>query len=324
MMTGVQHWRTLVPLYARRMTSFLKTSFAVTSVLLLCASAACSAGTSSGGIGSSGNDGGGPSDGGGGFMLAACTPLTSETIAVPTPLYGIGKDKQGTLYVAAGQDPGEYTPRVFILESGALQEQQLIGSGTKGGGADVSYSIGFMEAGATYATARNLLMTVSGGKATAMALGATTTKGFIGDPSEANDEVLALQPESAIANLTARGLPLAPEHIGTLADGTVLVVLRSTDSLRIFYGPKSALDERSIRSVGAEASDESITFDVNGEDYVATYHYVRSKSGEGGTNGMGDSSTWTLETPSGTMPVKITFDATTLSGASFQCLEPTR
>ncbi len=293
------------------MTSFARICFALTSTLVLFAAAACSSGKSGRAIADDTST-----------TLTPCEPLTSQAIPLPTPLIGIGKDKQGTLYVAAGTNAGEGTPRVFVLESGDLQEQNVIGASIKGSGTDASYNLGFVAAGAAYSTARNLLVAVSAGKTTAMALGAPTTKGVIGDPSEANDELLALQGADAITGLAARGLPLSAEHIGRLADGTMVVVLRAADSLRLFYGAPNTLYERKIIDTGGEASDEGISFDVGGDTYVSDYRYARSKSGEGGTNGMGDSSTWTLVTPSGTLPVAITFAASALSGATFECLSP--
>ena len=146
---------------------------------------------------------------------------------------------------------------------------------------------------------------------------------MIGDPSEANDEMLAVEGDSAISGLAVHGLPpVAPEHIGRLPDGTMLVVIRSADSLRLFYGAPDALHERKILKSSRAGLDDIISFDVNGDTYGSTYHYVRFKSGKGGTNGMGDSSTWSLDTPAGTLTVAITFDASALSGAAFECLAP--
>jgi hypothetical protein len=300
------------------MTSFSRLCFALASTLVLCAGAACSAGNASPGAGGA--------TGNGTFAattLSPCEPMAGQAISLPAPLLGIGKDKNGTLYVVAGTDPADGAPRVFILDSGRLEERSVIGASMKGGGSAVSYNLGYVKAGADYAdysSAHTLLLAVSGGKATAMALGAITTKGMIGDPSEANDEMLALQDVSAISGLAADGLPLVPEHIGHLADGTALVVLRSADSLRLFYGAPGALDERTIVTSSGTAPDDTISFDVDGDTYVATYHYLRSKGGEGGTNGMGDSSTWSLDTPGSTVAVAITFDTTAISGAAFQCL----
>ncbi len=168
---------------------------------------------------------------------------------------------------------------------------------------------------------RTLLLHVVNGKATAMALGTPTTKGFIGDPSEANDEVLTLQDTSAVANVTTLGLPLQPEHIASTDDGHLLVVTFSDGDphpIRVFYGTNGGtLFERTVVQVGAEAQDEGILFDVDGETYSVNFHYMPiSKSNEGGTtqNESGE-----IGDSKGSQPLTILPLTTSVAGDTFEC-----
>jgi hypothetical protein len=298
------------------MSSFIRFGVLASSLTLVFVGVACTAGTSSNGngIGSNGGEGGAPSSAS--TTLVACAPLTSEAISLPSPVLGVGKDGSGTFFVAAGVDPGNGSPRVFVSAASGLEEQAVTGSGMSSNGGGTDYSMSFVAPGETAKNAaRTLFVTTSGGNATAMSLSAGATKGPSGD------QPLTVQPSSAITALTVKGLPLVPAFMGSLDDGTLLVVVQSTDKQRIFFGLANDLAERKIISANTDHVSPAITFDMNGDTYVSTYHYSRSKSGEGGTNGMGDSSTWTLATPSGTESVKISFDASTIAGAQYQCIQ---
>ncbi len=282
---------------------------------------ACTSGTSTAtavggdGDGGGGVNGGGNGDGSSPSTLVACAPFAPASITLPTAV-GIGKDKNGVLYVAAGSDAMGPVPRVFVMESGQLHEQRILGSG--GGSSD--FNIDFADAGAS-STGRTLLGHVANGKATAMALGTPNTKGFIGDPSEANDEPLTLQDESVLANVTVIGLPLQPEHVASTDDGHLLVVTFSDSDpkpIRVFYGTNGGtLFERTVLEVGAEAQDEGIMFKVDEETYSVNFHYMPlSKSNEGGTtqNVSGE-----LGNSQGSQPLNILPLTTSLAGDTFEC-----
>jgi hypothetical protein len=247
-----------------------------------------------------------------------CDPLSAAPVVLPT-VVGIGKDKNGVLYVAAGLVGGVPTPRVFVMESGALHEQQILGSGSS----SADFNMTFADPGGDLSSGRNLLLHVVNGKATAMELGSPNTKGFIGDPSEAGDEVLALQDPSVIAGIQAIGLPLSPEHIATVDDGTTLVVMSditgTSNVTRVFYGTTGGtLFERTVTERGAESQDEGILFLVDGVRYSVNFHYsAQSRSAEAGSS---PSITGELGTPSGTHTLTILTSTTSLASDTFECL----
>ncbi len=266
---------------------------------------------------------GGDGDGGGGDSSssssgpAACAPLATAPITLPT-IVGIGKDKSGVLYVAAGLDTSAPIPRVFVLESGQLHEQRILGSG--GSGANSDFNMLFVAPGSSSA-GRTLLLHAVNGKATAMALGSPNTKGFIGDPTEANDETLTLQDDSVLGNITTLGLPLSPEQIASTDDGNLLVVMRSegTPPLRVFYGTNGGtLFERTVVEIGAEAQDEGILFKVDGETYSVNFHYKPlAKGNEGGTT---QNETGEIGNANGTRTLTILPLTTSLASDTFECL----
>jgi hypothetical protein len=214
---------------------------------------------------------------------STCAPFTAAPVSLPAVL-GVGKDKGGALYVAAGLDDGTPEPRIFLVESGELREQQIVGASL--GTSD--FNLTFVEANGNAASGRNLLLHLVNGKATAMALGTPSTKGIIGDPSEANDEVLTLQDPGVIARLGALGLPALPEQIARTDNGMMLVVSRSATEgvplTRVFYGTAGGtLFERRVTEVGAEAQDQGILFVVDGAGYGVNFHY-KQQWAEGGAS----------------------------------------
>ena len=105
---------------------------------------------------------------GGGKSSSPCDPLAPPSTTL-SGILGVGKDAQGTLYVA-DEPSGASEPRVFVSSGNDLVRQQVTGSGQSGGAKGAGeYTLSFQPPDSDGAAAQALLLDVEGGTATQMA-----------------------------------------------------------------------------------------------------------------------------------------------------------
>jgi hypothetical protein len=261
-------------------------------------------------------------------LLAACSPHSSASPSASAPcdplapqptslsnVLGVGQDAQGTLYVA-DQPPSPAQIRVFIATgSGPLVRQQVIGSGSNGSG---QYTLSYVAPGASDGTAQALLLDVSGGTATQMALGPADSKSFLGGPGETP---LTVVDPGTVAGRPIENLPGVVEYVADVSDGSAIVVtapgeVDSTSDFHLFYGTPPALAERTIVSFSQSFSGyPTIAFQVGSATYTMAIGGTFEPDGGGGP-GPG-----TLDTGSATLDFAVrTPTPGTLAGFSFTCL----
>jgi hypothetical protein len=246
----------------------------------------------------------------------ACDPLTPPTITLGTVL-GVGKDAQGTLYVA-DVAPGTGSPdgqdRVFVSSGSVLVRQHVTGTGESGSPPNASYTLSFQDPSEASSMVRALLIQQSAGQATSMALGPGDSKSFTGGTP------LALLSASALTGLTLRNEPNVVQFVADVSNGDAIVVVAPMDpygsgDFRLFYGPPAQMAQRTITSYGADCCGTSVVFQVGSASYTARFNLEPAEGGLGGTPGPS-----TLDTGSATLDVTVkTPTPQTLTGFSFSC-----
>jgi hypothetical protein len=257
------------------------------------------------------------------FNESACDPLATHATTLGTVI-GVGKDAAGTLYVAdTAPLQASAVPtgvRVFVVKSGALVRQNVLGSG-----GSASEDIETFTSADGSSTPRDLTMVVAGGKATSMSLGPESS-GKLGlegiDAGAATP--LTLVDASAVQGLPAIDLPAAVSYVADGADGNAIVVTAPLDNdegsaaSHLFYGAPNAMVERPVISVEQSKSGyPTFRFAVGSQTYVMTIPSVPS---DGGlldapgpvtvTPGPGAAVSFTLRQPT----------PSTLSGFTFTCI----
>jgi hypothetical protein len=260
--------------------------------------AACSSSTTGG---SGGADASAP--------LTACDPLAPPATTLGTVL-GAGKDDAGTIYLA--------DPRVFLTQGGKLVRQHVVGSGNGGG----DYNWMFQPADSDGSDVRDLLLTVQGGKPTAMALG-TDGKCMLSQGCP-NTTPLTLVDPSAVAGMAIVNLPGLARYVGDAENGEVIAVTSpmenesGTAEYRIFYGPASGVREGVITSWDQALSGHpTIGFTLDGASYSLEISTVFPDGG----SALGEPGPAWLELPGGSsVGVTLRLPAPkTLAGMSFLC-----
>jgi hypothetical protein len=234
-------------------------------------------------------------------------------------ILGVGRDTQGTIYLA-DQVASTYTDRVFVSSGNTLHRKHILGSGQSGGLTDVDYTFSYEDG----ANSQALIIQVRGGNVTAMALGPSSSRAFIGgDPSQ---QPLTVLDPSAISGMALQNLPGVIEYLADVADGNIIVVTRPMDGstyadFRLFYGSQNAMVERHVENVSRGMSIGAatyITFDVGSEQYSVVFTLTMGLDG-GLVTGPGPG---TLTTGNGaTLAVtQRTPTPTSLPGFTFACL----
>jgi hypothetical protein len=253
-------------------------------------------------------------DGGDGASAGPCDPLTPPPTTLQNVL-GVGQDGQGTLYVA-DQPPSPAQTRVLVgTGSGPLVRQQVIGSGSNGTG---QYTLSFVAPGAADTSAQALLLDVSGGTATQMALGPADSKSFLGGPGET---ALTVLDPNTVGGRPITNLPGVVQYVADVSDGSAIVVtspmeVDSTSDFHLFYGTPPALAERTIVSFNQALSGyPTIVFQIGGVTYTMAISGTFELDGGGGP-GPG-----TLATGSATLTFTLREPPpTALDGFTFTCL----
>jgi hypothetical protein len=261
-----------------------------------------------------------PADGALPASETACDPLAPKPITLGT-IVGVGQDAAGTLYVDAANG-------VFVSEGGQLIRQHVTGSGQSGA---TQFLFGFEPPGDDGSSARNLLVETSGSTAIAMALGPTGSRSFLGQ-SDAGVTSLTLVAASTVTGMTVVNTPNVIEYVGDVDGGDVVLatVPLNSDStpidggvedggLSIFYGPPSALVQRTITAFEESLSGNgSLTFLVGDVPYVLEFGMVQGPD-------AGPLGTFALEglTPQGGAQLSVTLRSPTPTadppGLSFTC-----
>jgi hypothetical protein len=232
---------------------------------------------------------------------------------------GVGKDAQGTLYVA-DLPTGFYEPRVFVSGGGRLLRQHVLGSGGSGGSAGLAaqYTVTFDAPGAAAASAQALLLDIQGNTTSQMALGPPDSKSFLGGPGETP---LLVVEASAVTGMPIVNLPGIVAYVADVSDGTAIVVTSPMDvvssaDFHLFYGKAGSMQECPIVSFGQALSGyPTIVFQFGSQTYTMAIGGTFDPDGGGGP-GPG-----TLDTGGTQLPFTIrTPTPSTLSGFSFTCL----
>jgi hypothetical protein len=251
-----------------------------------------------------------------------CNPLATHPTALATIL-GVGKDQDGTLYVAdqGGIASEPSIVRVFVATAGSLVRQDVIGSGSNGNSEDIET----FESPGGLASPRDLTIQIAGGKATSMTLGpeGSGKSGIEGIDAGAETD-LVLVSATAVQGMPAIDLPGAVSYIADANDGEAIVVTapleddQGSAAFHLFYGTPGAMVERHIVSFDQSRSGyPTIGFTVGSQTYIMSISSVPFDGGLGEapgpvtlTTGNGGSVTFTLRLPT----------PTSLSGFSFTCL----
>jgi len=253
-----------------------------------------------------------------GASSGPCDPLATPATALQS-VVGAGQDAAGTVYVVDRVTQAD-TPRVFVKNGAQLDRKNVIGTGQSGSS---DYTLSFIDPGADTATAKNLVLAISNGKATSMALGADPRAG-VGDPA---NTPLTLVDASSVSALPIVNLPNMIWYVADVANGNVIVVtsvaqndVQGYGSERLFYGVAGAMFERHISNVSAPVSGgQSISFDVAGGTFVVNFTFETTLTSDGGFTGAPGPAT--LDDGSGT-PTSVTQRVptpTTLDGLVFTC-----
>jgi hypothetical protein len=261
-----------------------------------------------------------PADGALPATESACDPLAPKPITLGT-IVGVGQDAGGTLYVDAANG-------VFVSEGGQLIRQRVTGSGQSG---STQFIFTFEPPGDDGSSARDLLVETSGSNATAMALGPAGARSFLGQ-SDAGVTSLTLVAASTVAGMTVVNTPAVIEYVGDVANGDVVLATvplndasTSIDGgvddggLSIFYGPPSALVQRTITAFEETLSGNgTLTFLVGDVPYLLAFGTVQGPD-------AGPLGTFALEglTPRGGAQLSVTLRSPTPTadppGLSFTC-----
>jgi hypothetical protein len=258
-----------------------------------------------------------------------CDPLAPPPTTLAAIL-GVGEDKNSKVYLVDTPDGGE--DRVFVSNANTLYRQHVAGSGSSGAGLNAEYTFTFedpsdyWQQSADGSTGQPLLVQVSSGVTTAMALGTSDGKNFLDTPG-ATSEPLTVVDAGAVVGMKLQNLPGIVQRVAEVSDGRAIVVTTpmddyATTSWRLFYGTPSAMVERTVvNAIESMSGEADITFLVDSAQYTVhfTVMYVPDAGLSGevagpGSLDMGDS---------GTLPVTERTPAPrTLTGFSFTCIGP--
>ena len=253
---------------------------------------------------------------GGSGTEVSCDPLEPKPITLDQ-IVGVGKDAAGTLYVDSSNG-------IFVSADSKLIRQHVIGSGQSGSN---EFLYTFVAPGADYSTGRNLLVETTGATASAMALGPSDSKAFLNE-SPAGVTMLTLVDGATVSGMALVNTPNEITYIADVSNGGVLLATRpmnddgasSSGGLSIFYGPPSAVAQRTITAFQQSKSNSgTVTFLVDGTPYVLAFGM--DPSADGGP--LGTFALLSL-TPQGASPLGVTLRSptpTTLpQGLAFTCL----
>ncbi|HLK37622.1 MAG TPA: hypothetical protein VKU41_12770 [Polyangiaceae bacterium] len=253
-------------------------------LLPLLAATACGGGASVAAGGVAGSKEAGPVEGGETAAEVACDPLASAPTTLGSIL-GVGKDPAGTIYVVDdGGIPGQPSiARVFVEVGGSLVRQDVIGSGSNGASEDIET---FQSADGSTAP-RDLDIQLAGATATSMTLGPEGSgKSRIEGMDAGAATPLTLVDPSTVAGLPAVDLPGAVAYVADGTDGSAIVVTEPLENdvgsaaFRLFYGPPSDLQERTIVSFEQALSGyPTFGFAVGSQTYVMAISSVTPPDG---------------------------------------------
>jgi hypothetical protein len=215
------------------------------------------------------------SGGGSSATLMSCDPLAAKPLTLGA-VVGVGQDAAGTLYVDASHG-------VFVVDGGvaALVRQHVTGTGSSG---TTELLFSFEPPGADSSSARQLLLETTGSppKATAMALGPTSSKAFL-NQSTAGTTPLTLVDASTVTALPVVNTPNVISYLADVENGFVILAAvpmnedetSANGGLAIFYGPPDAVAQRPITAFEQTRSGNgSLTFLVGGTQYVLAFGLV--------------------------------------------------
>jgi hypothetical protein len=200
---------------------------------------------------------------------APCNPLAALPTTLRAPL-GVGRDSNGTLYVADTAPDREQ--RVFVSRGNTLYRQNVLGSGG-GGGADAEYTFTYESADSDGSDARDLLVQVHDGKANEMAIGPPEGKLFLPDAGKGTTPLTVVD-TSAVDGLGVVNLPAIVSYFGDVSNGDVLILTDPIDAyssadFRLYYGPKGGVVEYTIASFDQALSGyPEVTFNVGSSVYT--------------------------------------------------------
>jgi hypothetical protein len=236
----------------------------------VCTQLACA---NDGGAGTGGGDGTGGTGGSGGDTTACPFVASPKPISLGTVL-GAGKSPTtGTIYMV---DEVDNLRRLFISDSsGTLVRQRESGSGS--GPDSLVFSTGGPDAIVT------IQIDTPTGQAKRMGVFQGTLKDQKTFVIGKDGEELTIVADSDIAKMPLRNLPgtINTEYVASTNDGNVLLVTCPIDdysysNFRAFYGPATAMVERSVSSVTRYKDGGStwIVFDLDGSTATASFPVV--------------------------------------------------
>ncbi len=250
-----------------------------------------------------------------------CDPLAPHELPVTLgTILGVGKDAQGTIYLAdeTVSATAGTIDRVFVSSGNTLYRKVIGGAGLStipGGVMDYSFSYTNDDGSGG---GELLLERPASGPATSMALGA-------GGKGGTTTATLTILPSSAIQGMTLRNLPgdVDITYVGDVANGDVILVTQPRDdwdgTYKLYYGaPDSVIDRTIVSSSETRSGGIDIQFRVGTATYDATTSFVFG----GDASAVGHPGPGTLDTGNGTT---LTFTErlptpTTLPGLTFTCL----
>ncbi len=252
----------------------------------------------------------------------ACDPLAPPPTTLGTIL-AVGQDTQGTFYVA--DQSGCSFGRVFVSDGTGLEREHVLGSGTRGDGVQGDSDDTFSFEDPSDADGlRALLIQVRAGVVTAVALGPGSSRGFIGDPGIVTQPLTVADP-SAVAGLAVHNLAGSVFEAYDVSNGDALVITAPAENcsdtdLRLFYGPPSAVLERSITSFGESLSGATyVSFLVDSTTYALSVPIIFGPdSGPLGALGPG---TLEMGDAGALMVTGRPSNVTGIDGLSFLCLQ---
>lgn len=225
---------------------------------------------------------GGVSDagaGGSGGGTAACPFVASPKPITLGTILGAGKSPStGTIYMV---DQIDSLRRVFISDaSGTLVRQRVSGSG------DADPFMVVTTGGP------DAIVTVQIDTPTGQPKRMGVVQGTLKDRKTMvigqDGEELTMLADSEIAKMSLRNLPgtVTTEYVASTADGNFILVTRPTDDwsysdFRVFFGPVTAMAERSVSNVSRakDGGSTKIVFDLDGATATAYFPVVFADGG---------------------------------------------
>jgi len=204
-----------------------------------------------------------------------CDPLAAR----PEPIVlgeilGIGRDAEGTLYVA-DETASASDGRVFISEGDVLVRRPVAGGGS-------SNESGVSVRTLTIEGPEPLrLLIETGSSEKRMALSRTEERVQSIDDLGSDAELLEVLDEEALEGLELRNLPgdVEIEYLVETERGELLLVVRPADEeldyddFRLFFGPPERLLEREVETVRRQrdGGTTNILFQLNGDEADAFF-----------------------------------------------------